>query len=347
MKCGFITVPRVLLRRRSPASWLVILGLVLVLLIEPTVRIRSRFSVARPPLERDIPFATSCKEPDVSAPREDAVIVMLVRNKELKQATHSINQLEQAFNKWFHYPVVFLNNDAWTDEFISGMRSVVSGDAIFEVLPNGTWGFPDPLEYMTSDKSFDGSFSFDIDAARKSMEYQGAHGVNRGAMESYHHMCRFFSGPFFDLPVLSAYRYYWRVEPGVDFLCQITYDPFREMRLNDKVYGWAMAQWESPLTVPTLFRVTADYMAREGISETPLWRTILQPEWQSIPLRLWRAAYDGVRDAYGDKWSLCHYWSNFEIADLDFFRGPEYMKYYRHLLAHGGFYNERASKSLS
>jgi mannosyltransferase len=43
----------------------------------------------------------------------------------------------------------------------------------------------------------------------------------------------------------------------------------------------------------------------------------------------------------GDRWNLCHYWSNFEIASLDFFRGEAYQSLFRHLDAQGGFYHER------
>lgn len=39
--------------------------------------------------------------------------------------------------------------------------------------------------------------------------------------------------------------------------------------------------------------------------------------------------------------SSCHFWSNFEIGDLDFWRGEAYSKYFDHLEAAGGFYYER------
>jgi alpha 1,2-mannosyltransferase len=34
-------------------------------------------------------------------------------------------------------------------------------------------------------------------------------------------------------------------------------------------------------------------------------------------------------------------WSNFEIADLDFWRSPAYMAYFEYLDSKGGFYYER------
>jgi alpha 1,2-mannosyltransferase len=54
-------------------------------------------------------------------------------------------------------------------------------------------------------------------------------GVLYGGRESYHHMCRYFSG-FFQLhPLLADVDYYWRVEPDVHFYCDLAYDPFRYM----------------------------------------------------------------------------------------------------------------------
>jgi mannosyltransferase len=155
------------------------------------------------------------------------------------------------------------------------------------------------------------------------------------------------SSDFFTLPALAEFRYYWRVEPDVDFYCDLTYDPFVEMARRDKVYGWTMALWEIPETVPSLFRVSTEFMKQERIPETSFWRTMLQPEWMPWPLRAWRAMTDSRRDERGDRWSMCHFWSNFEIADLDWFRGERYQKYYRFLLDKGGFYQERVRTAIA
>ena len=325
-------LPRLIPSRRSPFSWLLIL-LLLLLLIEPTLRLR-RFVVPPPAAELDAPFRTACQEPDTAAPRERAALVMLARNEDLAAAARSIDLVERRFNRWFHYPVVFLNDAPWDDRFVSTLSARVSGGARFEVLPNTSWGFPDGVD-------------FDVAAARASFTRQERTGVRYGGSESYHHMCRFFSGEFFTLPALAEFRYYWRIEPDVKFFCDLTYDPFVEMRRHDKVYGWTMALWEMPDTVPSLFRATADYRRAEGIPESPLWTAMLQPGWTPWSLRWWRAARGaGMFDHNGDRWSLCHFWSNFEIADMDWFRAEDYQKYYRHLLAQGGFYHERVSNPL-
>jgi alpha 1,2-mannosyltransferase len=37
--------------------------------------------------------------------------------------------------------------------------------------------------------------------------------------------------------LLDAYDYYWRIEPDVDYHCDIDYDVFRYMKDNNKKYG--------------------------------------------------------------------------------------------------------------
>lgn len=48
---------------------------------------------------------------------------------------------------------------------------------------------------------------------------------------------RFQSGFFFRHPMLDEYDYYWRIEPYVDYTCDIDYDVFKFMRNNNKKYG--------------------------------------------------------------------------------------------------------------
>lgn len=146
------------------------------------------------------------------------------------------------------------------------------------------------------------------------------------------------------MDALKQYKWYWRIEPNVEFYCDLTYDPFVEMARNKKVYGWTMATWERGETVTSLFRETSDFMHQNGLHQSSLWTTLLSGSWMPLPLR-WAASWFRLRDRYGDRWNRCHYWDNFEIADLDFFRGNAYQKYYRFLDDKGGFYHERVSPS--
>jgi hypothetical protein len=45
----------------------------------------------------------------------------------------------------------------------------------------------------------------------------------------------------------------------------------------------------------------------------------------------------------GEVYNMCHFWSNFEIARLDFFRSQEYEDFFNMMDRSGGFWMERVS----
>jgi mannosyltransferase len=291
---------------------------------------RRRFVVPMPDYELDAPFYTSCQEPAVDEPRENATIVMLARNSELVSALKTIQSLERHFNRWFHYPVTFLNDEEWSPEFVAAMNASVSGEAHFHVVPREDWTFPQWL---------------DKDVAKASIAQQGKDGILYAGLETYHHMCRFFSGKFYALEVLKPYKWYWRIEPDVDFHCSITYDPFVEMEKNDKIYGFTIALNEERNTCPSLFRKISEWKEKHRIPTSSLWKATVMPSWLPWPFRTW-LRWMAHRDRFGDRWSACHYWSNFEIASLDFFRSRRYQELFEYLDQDGGFYFERVSLFL-
>jgi len=48
-----------------------------------------------------------------------------------------------------------------------------------------------------------------------------------------------------------------------------------------------------------------------------------------------------LSDNGGETYNLCHFWTNFEIADMDFWRGEAYTAFFEYLDSRGGFYYER------
>ncbi|KAI0532590.1 glycolipid 2-alpha-mannosyltransferase [Xylaria digitata] len=312
------------LRRRglhkSPILWVVVVAT----FIEVASHV-FRFRVPVPSRELDTPFYTTCQEPEVNAPRENAAIVMLARNEEVEQARHSVESLERHFNQWFKYPIVFLNDEPWNDEFIQTLNATTSAETFFESVPKKEWLFP---EWM------------DQDDARASMKSQGESGILYAGKETYHHMCRFFSGYFYHVEALKKYKWYWRLEPDVDFSCAITYDPFREMARHKKVYGYTIALWEEKRTCPSLFRKVSDWKESQNIASNSMWNAGITPSYVPWPFRNYLSWFSH-RDRYGDGWNTCHYWSNFEIANLDFFRSERYQSLFQMLEKDGGFYYER------
>lgn len=139
-------------------------------------------------------------------------------------------------------------------------------------------------------------------------------------------MCRYNSGFFFNHPLLTKYAWYWRVEPEIDFLCNIPYDPFAFMRKHGKVYGFVIALPEYWETIPTLWETTKQF-CRENPSFIA----------QNNALDFIVDDKEGLDGEY----NLCHFWSNFEIASMDFWRSEPYTKYFETLDNTGGFFYER------
>ena len=147
-------------------------------------------------------------------------------------------------------------------------------------------------------------------------------------------MCHFNSGFFFRQKLLLNYDYYFRVEPGVQYFCDFQMDPFRLMREKHKKYGFVISILEYPDTIPTLWNTVENFLTAYPsylhenssiafiTSKDPIGPETLIP-----------------KDA--SPYNMCHFWSNVEIGDLNFFRSQEYLDYFNFISRSGGFYYER------
>lgn len=64
-----------------------------------------------------------------------ATFVTLIRNHELWDILNSIRQIEDRFNRHYHYPWVFLNDVPFTEEFIEMTSKLVSGEVKYGTTP--------------------------------------------------------------------------------------------------------------------------------------------------------------------------------------------------------------------
>ncbi|XPS72143.1 hypothetical protein M3J09_004312 [Ascochyta lentis] len=251
---------------------------------------------------------------------------MLARNSDVDGAVASVKNVQRQFNENFGYPWVFLNNEPWSDDFVTKVTQAGAGaNMVFGTIPASMWGYPEWIDKKRAQESMD-------NMQRKGITYAG--------IESYHHMCRFQSGFFYDHPALQPYKWYWRVEPDISLTCSITYDPFIEMAKHGKAYGYTIALWENGRTAASLFRKISSYKSVMHYPTTTLWTAMMAASYSPWPFRYLLALLRN-RDASGDLWNMCHFWSNFEIADMDFFRSTQYRDIFRFLDEDGGFYYER------
>jgi alpha 1,2-mannosyltransferase len=180
-------------------------------------------------------------------------------------------------------------------------------------------------------------------------------------------MCRYFSGMFQHHPLLEGFDWYWRLEPKVtsgrglpsltltpptpnpnptqphptrtrtchahvqvQFFCNMNYDPFVYMRDRGLVYGWTIIAQEDMRTIRSLWPTTQAYLRERGRER------VLAPGHSMGGVITGWGGPEGVEDYSG-----CHFWSNFEIGRLDFFRSTAYMDYFNYLDRTGNFFYER------
>lgn len=240
--------------------------------------------------------------------RENATFVTLARNDDLWSLVGSIRQVEDRFNHKYHYDWVFLNDDEFTDEFKQVTTVFVSGKTHYGKIPKEHWGYP---QFIDKQKAAD---------TREKMRQDG---IIYGHSESYRHMCRFESGFFWRNPALDQFKYYWRVEPHIKLTCDVDEDPFKYMRENNKTYGFTISLYEYEPTIMTLWETVKGFM-------------------KEYPHLLHKNnAMKFISDNEGENYNLCHFWSNFEIGDLDFWRGEAYRTFFDYLDHAGGFFYER------
>ncbi|KAI7111008.1 glycosyl transferase [Hortaea werneckii] len=192
-------------------------------------------------------------------------------------------------------------------------------------------------------------------------------------------MCRFYSGFFYKHELLQKYDWYWRVEPEIKYFCDITYDPFLHMERNKKVYGFTIAVKELKETVPNIFRYASAYKRTHNLTSQGLWEMFVEPKegfnqdgtpkdggaalkpedlpkddpkyangQKPMPEDILRTEPGAgtlpdidPEAMEGERYNMCHFWSNFEIARLDWFRSKEYEEFFEMMDRSGGFWMER------
>ncbi|WVQ74575.1 hypothetical protein IAR50_004176 [Cryptococcus sp. DSM 104548] len=261
---------------------------------------------ARPVVDQEIlhEFEKSLEE----RRRAKAAFVILSRNSDLWDILDSMRQMEDRFNHWARYDYVFLNDDDFTDEFKRYTQSLTKAKCHYGKVDAEDWNQP---SWIDEEKA--------TAAREKLVEAK----VIYGDSVPYRNMCRFYSGYFYRHPLMANYDYYWRIDPGVKFYCDITYDPFLLMQDENKVYGFTISLFEYIGTIPTLWDAVKEFVADH-------------PDYLADG-----NAMDFVSDDGGESYNKCHFWSNFEIADLNFWRSPAYTEFFDFLDSKGGFYYER------
>ncbi|ANZ76141.1 BA75_01977T0 [Komagataella pastoris] len=251
--------------------------------------------------------------------RENATLLMLCRNWELEEVLQSMRSLEDRFNSRYHYTWTFLNDVPFEKQFIQETTLMASGKTQYALISSADWNRPSFINETRFEQNL-------IQSEKDDIIYGGS--------PSYRNMCRFNSGFFYKQKILDQYDYYFRVEPGVEYFCDLEEDPFRYMRLHNKKYGFVISIYEYENTIPTLWQTVEKFIESypEYIHPNNSYEFLTDKEVVG-PL--------GLVALSEQTYNLCHFWSNFEIGDLNFFRSEQYEAFFQFLDQTGGFYYER------
>ncbi|KAK9465475.1 nucleotide-diphospho-sugar transferase [Lipomyces arxii] len=131
-----------------------------------------------------------------------------------------------------------------------------------------------------------------------------------GGSLSYRHMCRYNSGYFYRHELLSNYDWYFS-------------DPFEYIRQNNKVYGFVMSMYEFASTIETLWGSTKSFIHNNpqclaGNNSLDSFVNGAEPS-------------KGIDTEIFGEYNLCHFWTNFEIANLNFWRSKAYTDNFTYL----------------
>lgn len=250
--------------------------------------------------------------------RENATIMALVKNNEIRAIERTMRQFEKNFNSKFLYPYTFLNDEPFKQSFIARVRSFTNAEVNFVQIPPDVWNKPDWIDTTKEKENMDRLRKLNVAYAHKA---------------SYHNMCRFYSKSFYNLPEMQKYKYYWRIEPNVRFYSDIRYDVFKYLAQTKKIYGFTINLYDIDESIETLFPETLKFLDLgdhyKYVNENGAFQWITEN--QQNPKKA------QVANGY----STCHFWSNFEIGDMDFFRDKPYSEWVDYLDQTGNFYYER------
>ncbi|RKO91962.1 nucleotide-diphospho-sugar transferase, partial [Blyttiomyces helicus] len=244
--------------------------------------------------------------------RANAVLVTLARPTDLASLLRTLTRFESAFNARKNYPyLIFANNPlpaSFRRAVIDHLANLGASPVDFATIPADHWSTPSWIDAWRARVGRMGAF----------MRLNVPHGGN----ESYQRMCRWFSGFFFKHEKMLKYDWFWRIDSDVEYLCEIPSDPFLSMSASSQKYGFNIIAKEIMSTIPSLSATVIDFLRFKGISHIP---PVLAAFWDEKS-----NVYDGG-----------HFWSNFEIGDLRWFRSVEYGEFFDFLDRAGGFFYER------
>ncbi|KAG6850989.1 hypothetical protein H0H93_004476 [Arthromyces matolae] len=262
-------------------------------------------SSGQPPYKEPVPdkYYHQTNKTEPPSHKANAAFVILARNSDLNGVISSVKQMEDRFNKKFQYPYVFLNEQPFDENFKKRVSKLTDAKVEFGLIPREHWVQPDSIDETKASAARE-------DMSKNNVIY-GAIATCAVSIPEYAQLSQGNTITNFKLVLLQA-----RAPQTIQILL--------ESREQNKVYAFTVSLYEYEATIPTLWQATKEFMEKN-------------PELVQTGNAMSFLSDDGG-ETYNRLWIV---WSNFEIADLELWRGEAYSKYFQFLDEKGGFYYER------
>ncbi|CAO3617892.1 unnamed protein product [Mucor fragilis] len=159
----------------------------------------------------------------------------------LSDLRQTMRTIEDVFNKHHHYPYVIFTDDDLSTEYKELVASITQGDVQFEKVTPYEYGYGNTTDH------------FRALLARNYLK------DTEGNTEEFRFKSRLMAGTIFNHAIFEKLDYFWRFEPGTEYMCPIDFDPFQYMLDNHKVISYSMATYEKQETIPSLFEAVTKF----------------------------------------------------------------------------------------
>ncbi|CAA7265492.1 unnamed protein product [Cyclocybe aegerita] len=192
-------------------------------------------------------------DPPLPAGLRNATFFLVATEKELATAQMTIREIEDRFNRRYHYPYVILGQVEFTADFKKRISNLTPSKVEFGVIPKEHW--------------FQPTFIDEAKAKAARVEMERRH-IPFGGSVPFRNLNRYQTGLFFEHSLMQQYKC-----PGARFTCDVNFDPFTFMEENNKTFAFSLTFPEyDAATIPTLWETAQGTPILELNSLNEVWK---------------------------------------------------------------------------
>ncbi|KAG2201256.1 hypothetical protein INT47_006759, partial [Mucor saturninus] len=247
-----------------------------------------------------------------------AAFVVIAREEELYKLHTTIMDIQRHFNH--DYPWIIIGHKVFSTHFRNWITRIATSPVSFGLAPTIEWQEP---------------YWINIRRAEQGLKQMTKLGLPKGESMHWRRMTRYNAGFVAFHPLLKDLEFYWKVQPGARYHCDIPIDPFQRMKDEKKKLSFALTKTENHEYIQSFEPVVKAFIRRN--------KRLIQPVQNSV----YNALLDGEEfepnelGDYGGHYSNCMIYNNFMIISLDFLRSKEYNMFFDALDSSGGFFYEK------